>query len=152
MEIKGKIIAALEPRTGVSQRTGNAWKTQEFVIETEGQYPKRCVFEVFGEDKLKEMAIAVGEYGIVSFDIDAHEFSRKDGTTAWVNSAKAWRFIHTDYNFNPIGSAQTLPLGTTAAPAAPAPAAATVPTASPAGITAGTQPAYPPLSETGMPF
>ena len=37
MEITGKIIVACEPRGGVSQRTGNSWKMQEFVIETHEQ-------------------------------------------------------------------------------------------------------------------
>ena len=53
MEFTGRIIKALEPRGGVSNRTGNAWKMQDFVIEeTVGQYPKRMVFNVFGEDNL----------------------------------------------------------------------------------------------------
>ena len=75
MEITGKIIAALEPRGGVSQRTGNSWKTQEFVIETHEQYPRKCVFNVFGEDRLREFNIQVGEELTVSFDIDAREFN-----------------------------------------------------------------------------
>lgn len=115
MELRGRIIAALELHGGVSQRTGNTWKSQEFVIETtEGQYTKKCVFEVFGEDKLKSMNITVGEYGIVSFDIDCRECFRRDGSGSfWVNQIRAWRFIHTDGNFNPISSPQTLPLGAT---------------------------------------
>ena len=53
MEISGKIIVATEPRTGTSARTGSKWVAQDFVIETHEQYPKRCVFGVFGEDRLK---------------------------------------------------------------------------------------------------
>ena len=86
MEISGKIIAALEPRGGVSQRTGNTWKSQEFVIETHEQYPKRCVFRVFGEDRLRDFNIQVGEELTVSFDIDAHEYNGK-----WFNSVNAWK-------------------------------------------------------------
>ena len=36
MDLTGKIIAILEPRGGVSNRTGNSWKSQEFVIEVPG--------------------------------------------------------------------------------------------------------------------
>ena len=86
MEISGKIIAALEPRGGVSQRTGNTWKSQEFVIETHEQYPKRCVFRVFGEDRLRDFNIQVGEELTVSFDIDAHEYQGR-----WFNDVSAWR-------------------------------------------------------------
>lgn len=86
MEISGKIIWASEPRSGVSQRTGSAWKSQDFVIETHEQYPKRCVFGVFGEDRLKEFNINVGDELTVSFDIDAHEYQGR-----WFNNLRAWR-------------------------------------------------------------
>ncbi len=33
MEFIGQIIKVCEPRTGVSERTGNEWKTQGFVVE-----------------------------------------------------------------------------------------------------------------------
>ena len=85
MEITGKIIAALEPRGGVSQRTGNSWKMQEFVIETQEQYPRKCMFSVFGEDKLNEMNIEVGDTLTVSFDIDAREYNGR-----WYNDLRAW--------------------------------------------------------------
>ena len=93
MEITGKIIAALEPRGGVSQRTGNSWKTQEFVIETHEQYPRKCVFNVFGEDRLREFNIQVGEELTVSFDIDAREFNGR-----WYNDIRAWRVVRADPN------------------------------------------------------
>lgn len=120
MEITGKIIAALEPRGGVSQRTGNQWKSQEFVIETHDQYPRKCVFRVFGEDRLKEMNIQVGEELTVSFDIDAHEYQGR-----WFNDVSAWRVQR-------VGEAQAAPQGApvqAAAPQAPNPA---VPQAAPA--------------------
>lgn len=88
MEITGKIITACEPRGGVSQRTGNSWKMQEFVIETAEQYPRKCMFSVFGEDRLKEFNIQVGEILTVSFDIDAREYNGR-----WYNDIRAWRVV-----------------------------------------------------------
>jgi len=88
MEITGKIIAALPARGGVSQRTGNSWKVQEFVIETHDQYPRKCVFNVFGEDKLNEYNIQVGDELTVSFDIDAREYNGR-----WYNDVRAWRVV-----------------------------------------------------------
>lgn len=88
MDITGKIIFASEPRSGTSKTTGNPWMTQDFVIETHEQYPKKCVFTVFGEDRLKQMNIQLnGEY-TVSFDIDAHEFNGR-----WFNDIRAWRAV-----------------------------------------------------------
>lgn len=90
MEESGRIIAALEPRSGVAKSTGNPWKVQEFVIETQqnSQYPRRMVFEVFGEDKLNEFNIQVGETLTVSFDIDAREYNGR-----WYNSVRVWRVV-----------------------------------------------------------
>ncbi len=116
MEITGKIIAALEARGGVSARTGANWKSQEFVIETHDQYPKKCVFRVFGEDRLKDMNIQVGEELTVSFDIDAREYNGR-----WYNDISAWRVTR--------GAA---PAPT---PAVSAPAAAPAPVAEPADST-----------------
>ena len=86
MEITGRIIAVMPPRGGISQRTGNSWKTQDFVIETHEQYPKKCVFTVFGEDKLTQMNIQQGDELTVSFDIDAHEYNGR-----WFNDIRAWK-------------------------------------------------------------
>mgnify|MGYP003263482818 CR=1 FL=1 len=44
MELAGKVIAVLEPRSGVS-KTGNEWKVQEYVIETHDQYPRKMCFD-----------------------------------------------------------------------------------------------------------
>lgn len=118
MELSGKIIAALEPRGGVSQRTGNTWKSQEFVIETHEQYPKHCVFRVFGEDRLRDFDLKVNEEVTVSFDIDAHEYQGR-----WYNDITVWRVQR-----------GIVDAGAPAAPvvSAPAPAAAPAPTAAPA--------------------
>ena len=110
MEITGKIIVACEPRGGVSQRTGNNWKMQEFVLETQEQFPRKCMFSVFGEDRLREFNIQVGEVVTVSFDVDAREYNGR-----WYNDIRAWRVQRG------VVPAPTAPV---AAPASPAPAAA----------------------------
>lgn len=91
MEIEGRIIAALPEQGGVSARTGNQWKSQDFVIETHEQYPKRCVFRVFGADRLSQFNIQVGEEMRVSFDIDAHEYQGR-----WYNDIRAWQVVRID--------------------------------------------------------
>ena len=59
MELAGRVIAVLEPKGGTS-RNGNEWKVQEYVIETHDQYPRRMCFDVFGDDKIKQFNIQVG--------------------------------------------------------------------------------------------
>lgn len=85
MEITGKIIAVLPPSSGVSARTGNPWMSQDYVIETHDQYPRKCCFRVFGEDKIKNFNIQIGEEMTVSFDIDCHEYGGR-----WYNDIRAW--------------------------------------------------------------
>lgn len=85
MEITGKIIAVLPAQSGVSQRTGNAWKSQEFVIETHEQFPKKCCFKVFGEERINNFNLQKGEEVTVSFSIDCHEYNGR-----WFNSVDAW--------------------------------------------------------------
>lgn len=88
MEIKGTIIAILPASSGVSQKTGNSWKSQSYVIETQGQYPKRCVFNVFGEDRINKFNIQGGEELTVKFDIDAHEYNGR-----WFNEVRAYDVV-----------------------------------------------------------
>ena len=92
MEIKGKIIVASQRRDGTSQRTGNAYAMQEFVIEGPAFEDKtrKMAFKVFGEDRLANMHLAVGDEGTLSFDIDAREYNGR-----WYNDITAWRFVRT---------------------------------------------------------
>ncbi|MGN0086162.1 MAG: DUF3127 domain-containing protein [Alloprevotella sp.] len=125
MDITGKIIVALPEQGGVSQRTGNSWKSQDFVIETMEQYPRKCVFRVFGEDRLREFALKVGETVTVSMDVDAHEYNGR-----WFNDIRAWRV----QRGNPAEAAQ---------PAAVPPAVADIP---------APQPEEPASSNDDLPF
>lgn len=85
MDLTGKIIAVLPATSGVSQRTGNSWMSQDYVIEVPGQYPKKCVFRVFGEDRIKQFNIQLGQDLTISFDIDAHEYNGR-----WFNDIRAF--------------------------------------------------------------
>jgi hypothetical protein len=88
MELTGRIIAVLPANSGVSARTGNPWMSQEYVIEVPGQYPRRCVFRIFGEDRIKQFNIQMNEDVTVSFDIDAHEYNGR-----WFNEIRAYNVV-----------------------------------------------------------
>ena len=61
MEIHGKILSVLEEKTGISPKTGKNWRFGQYVLETIEQYPKKMLFEVFGEDKILGLNIKAGE-------------------------------------------------------------------------------------------
>ena len=86
MELTGKVIAVLDARSGISKSSGNPWKMQDYVIETNEQYPRRMCFNVFGEDKINQFNIQVGEEITVSFDINAREYQGR-----WFNDIRAWK-------------------------------------------------------------
>lgn len=120
MEIQGKVVAVLNPQTYTSQKNGNTYVTNQFVIETQGQYPKKVAFKVMGEDKFKQMQIAVGGFYNVSFDVESREWQGK-----WFTECQAWRAVRMD--------------GQQAA--APAPAPTSAPAASPMPEKTGDTPA-----------
>ena len=91
MEIEGKIIAVLPKQEGTSARTGNHWASQEYVLETHDQYPRKCCFRIFGEDRINAMNIQAGEELRVSFDIDAREYNGR-----YFNTLTAWRVDRID--------------------------------------------------------
>lgn len=88
MELTGKVIAVLAARNGSSSKTGNTWMVQEYVVEIPGQFPKRCMFAVFGEDRIKQFNIQAGENITVQFDIDAREYNGR-----WYNDIRAYNVI-----------------------------------------------------------
>lgn len=73
MEVEGKIIQCLERSQGVS-KAGNAWKKDEYVLETLGTYPRKVKFTIFG-DKCDQMRCELGKTYAISFDIDSREFN-----------------------------------------------------------------------------
>ena len=100
MEFTGKIIAVLEKKSGVS-KAGNEWAKQEYVIEeTSGQYPKKLCFEVFGEDKISQFNIQVGQTLKVDLNIDSREWQGR-----WFNQIQAWRVLSLDQQ-EPVGASE----------------------------------------------
>ena len=91
MEIQGKVIAVLEPQTFVSQKNGNTYVSNVFVLETQGQYPRRIAFKVMGEDKFQQMGIVVNGVYNISFDIESRLWQGR-----WFTDCQAWRAQRVD--------------------------------------------------------
>lgn len=50
MEIKGKVLTLFPVKEGVGKTSGTPWKSREFVIETQDQYPKRICLQVMNDN------------------------------------------------------------------------------------------------------
>lgn len=87
MEQTGILLKKLDEHSGVSQRTGNAWKNAEFLMEVPGQYPQHINFTVADgqSGRIAHFENHIGKTVTVSFDIDAHEYNGR-----WYNEVKAW--------------------------------------------------------------
>lgn len=128
MEFQGKVIKVMEPRSGTAKSSGNPWMVQEYVVENHDQYPRCMCFEVFGEEKIRQFNIQLGEELNVFFDINAREWQGR-----YFNSIRAWRVDRVDPNApqNPIPAAGSLDNPPFVAPP--------MPTEAPAGMVAQPQ-------------
>ena len=89
MEITGKVIFILPLRSGIS-KNGKEWKSQEFVIEIPGNYPRKICINIFG-DKIDTFNLQRGGNYHVFFDVDAKEFNGR-----WYNSVTAFKVENLD--------------------------------------------------------
>ncbi|MGQ8336173.1 DUF3127 domain-containing protein [Sunxiuqinia sp. A32] len=85
LEVKGKITHILPVSTGVS-KAGKEWQKQEFVIETDDQYPKQVCFTLFNDKVNLIDGLATETEVNVSFSVESREFNGR-----WYHNINAWR-------------------------------------------------------------
>lgn len=85
LEVKGQLQQILPIQSGTS-KAGKEWSKQEFVIETEEQFPKKVCFTLFGDKVSLLNGISVGDQVEVSFNVESREFSGR-----WYHNINAWR-------------------------------------------------------------
>lgn len=93
IEVEGVIIKEYPAKEGVSKTTNNPWKSQEFVIQTKDQYPRACLFRVFGADRIQQFNIHEGDAVHVWLDINARAWQDR-----YFNDINAYRVDHIDPN------------------------------------------------------
>ena len=124
MEVQGKIRVILPAESGVSQRTGNTWMSQDFVLDyfwwPNQSQPSQMVLRVFGEDRIKNFDLHVNDEVKLTFHVEAHEYDgrwfngiqctqcQKIGSSAQTNTnqpANADNAQQADNNTSPSPSA-----------------------------------------------
>jgi len=84
MEVKGKLIQKMAVVTGQGQK--GKWEKQEFVIETDDQFPKKVCMSVWG-DKLSMLEkLTEGDRITVSVNLESREYNSR-----WYTDVRAWR-------------------------------------------------------------
>lgn len=87
MDVKGKVVQLLALQTGMGKK--GQWKKQEFIVETEGQYPKKICLSAWG-DKVDQFRLTVGDKVSVSVDLESREYNGR-----WYTEARAWKLEKT---------------------------------------------------------
>lgn len=101
MEIKGKVIAVLDARGGISERTGSQWASQDFVVEYfTGNRDDRAkvLLTIKGVDRVAALCPTVGEAVTAEFDIYARPWTDREGKEHWTNELNCWKITRNNAN------------------------------------------------------
>lgn len=109
MEVIGRIVKILPMQSGVSQR--GEWKKQEFVIETNEQYPKKICISGWAERVDQIQQLAEGAEVRVSINIESREYNER-----WYTDVRAWKIEAAGTN---VQSSESTPPPAMDTPAAP---------------------------------
>lgn len=86
MEVKGKISAVMPVQQGTS-KSGNAWTSQEFLLDyywwSNQAEPTKMKLKIFGEDKVRNANLMVGEEVTVRYHIMANQVNGR-----WFNDVQ----------------------------------------------------------------
>jgi len=85
MQVKGTLLQILKLESGVS-KAGKEWKKQDFVIETNEQFPKKVCFTLFGDKISLIDGITEGTEIEVFFSLESRDFNGK-----WYHNINAWK-------------------------------------------------------------
>lgn len=85
MEVKGKVIQMLAPQSGQGKK--GTWKKQEFIVETQSQYPKKVCLSLWG-DKIDQFKLATGDMVTASVELESREYNSR-----WYTEARAWKVV-----------------------------------------------------------
>ncbi len=88
MELSGKITQIM-PEVGGNSKNGNAWRKQEYILETGGNYPKKVCLSIWG-DKIDQFAIQMGEQVTLGVDLESREYNGR-----WYTDVKAYKVDRT---------------------------------------------------------
>jgi hypothetical protein len=96
MDLSGKVTSLL-PEVSGSSKSGNAWRKQEYIVETGGQYPKKVCVSIWG-DKIDQFGLKVGEQVTLGIDVESREYNGR-----WYTEVKAYKVDRSQGGGMPVG-------------------------------------------------
>lgn len=98
MNFRARMIQFLG-ETGGTSKSGNPWKKKEWLVETEGQYPRKVRVQCFG-DKSDNINMEPGKLYDLSVDLESREFNGR-----WYTDVNVFR-VNEAVDNNTFGGAQ----------------------------------------------
>lgn len=84
MQVAGKLIKILPVQTGTGKN--GTWVKQEFIIETQEQYPKKICLVAWGQVASNMDQYMIGELLKVSYNLESKEYNNR-----WFTEVRAWK-------------------------------------------------------------
>lgn len=98
LDLIGKVIKKLPVQSGTSAR--GDWSKQEFIIETQENFPRKICMNVWGSEKVEELSkFKDGENLKISVNIESREFNNR-----WYTDIRAWKIDRLEDGGNNIQS------------------------------------------------
>ena len=91
-KVTGKIEQVLDYKSGVGANSGKAWSKQGYLLaykRGEHEYDAKLAFDVWGDDRIKEFALKVGDVVTLTLDIASREYNGR-----WYTDITAFRCEH----------------------------------------------------------
>jgi hypothetical protein len=115
LELIGKLVKTLPVQSGTSAR--GTWSKQDFIVETQEQYPKKICVSAWGERVNELSVMAEGDVLKVSFNLESREFNER-----WYTDVRAWRIEKQQAGATTAASSvQTVPGAVSPLPSSPPP-------------------------------
>jgi len=83
LTIIGRVTEILEEQSGTGRN--GPWRKQDFILETEGEYPNKVCITQWGEN-IEKFAVKEGEKLTAHIDLRSREYQGR-----WYTDVKAWR-------------------------------------------------------------
>ena len=83
LKITGTVTQILDEASGEGKN--GTWRKQEFILETDGNYPKQICIVMWG-DNIDKFGITVDEKITASIDLASREYNGR-----WYTDVKAWK-------------------------------------------------------------
>lgn len=83
LKITGHVVEILEEQSGTGRN--GPWRKQDFILETEGEYPNKVCITQWG-DNIEKFGVQPGETLTAHIDLRSREYKGR-----WYTDVKAWK-------------------------------------------------------------